>query len=130
MGWLLLFLALLSHLNVSAQTTGFPSLRLSGSARPAGMADLSAALCGPEATNPAALSATTARAYAFSHKAWIGDINQQHLHVFVRCERACCREACEAATEHRDASRSRRWCGISEQRPPQRGKRDGGWKQQ
>ena len=46
-------------LNVSAQTTGFPSLRLSGSARPTGMANLSAALRGPEATNPAALSATT-----------------------------------------------------------------------
>ena len=81
MGWLLLFLALLSHLNVSAQTTGFPSLRLSSSARLAGMADLSAALRGPEATNPAALSATTARAYAFSHNAWIGDIKQQHLHA-------------------------------------------------
>ena len=81
MGLLLLFLALLSPLNVSAQTTGFPSLRLSGSARPTGMANLSAALRGPEATNPAALSATTARAYAFSHNAWISDINQQHLHV-------------------------------------------------
>ena len=81
MGQLLLFLALLSPLNVSAQTTGFPSLRLSGSARPAGMADLGAALRGPEATNPAALSATTARAYGFSHNAWIGDINQQHLHA-------------------------------------------------
>ena len=80
MVWLLLFIALLSPLNVSAQT-GFPSLRLSGSARPAGMADLSAALRGPEAINPAALSATTARAYAFSHNAWIGDINQQHLHA-------------------------------------------------
>lgn len=80
MVWLLLFLAILSPLNVSAQT-GFPSLRLSSSARPAGMADLSAALRGPEATNPAALSATTARAYALSHNAWIGDINHQHLHA-------------------------------------------------
>ena len=84
MSWLLLFLALLNPPNVSAQTTGFPSLRLSGSARPAGMADLSAALRGPEAINPAALSATTARAYAFSHNAWIGDINQQHLHAVIQ----------------------------------------------
>ena len=78
---LLIVIALLSPLHLSAQTAGFPSLRLSGSARPAGMADLSAALQGPEAANPAALSATTQRAYAFSHNAWIGDIEQQHLHA-------------------------------------------------
>ena len=78
---LFLVIALLSPLHLSAQTAGFPSLRLSGSARPAGMANLSAALQGPEAANPAALSATTQRAYAFSHNAWIGDIEQQHLHA-------------------------------------------------
>lgn len=85
---LLLILALLAPMLVSAQTAGFPSLRLSGSARPAGMADLSAALSGPEATNPAALSSTTARAYAFSHNAWIGDINQQHLHLVRQSARS------------------------------------------
>ncbi len=74
--WILLLPALLA-----AQTAGLPSLRLSSGARPAGMADLSAALRGPESANPAALSATTTRVYAFSHNAWIEGIEQQHLHV-------------------------------------------------
>lgn len=73
--------ALLLPALLSAQTAGFPSLRLSGAARPAAMADLSTALTGPAAANPAALSAATERAYIFSHNAWIEGIDQQHLHI-------------------------------------------------
>lgn len=75
------FSALLLPALLAAQTVGFPSLRLSGAARPAAMADLSAALTGPAASNPAALAAATERAYAFSHNAWIEGIDQQHLHL-------------------------------------------------
>lgn len=60
---------------------GLPSLRLSAGARPAAMADIGAALMGPDAANPAALSARGTRAYAFSHNSWIEGIDQEHAHL-------------------------------------------------
>ena len=60
---------------------GLSSLRLSAGARPAAMADIGAALAGPDAANPAALAASGQRAYAFSHNAWIEGIAQEHAHL-------------------------------------------------
>ncbi len=74
----ILLLAIPSLLYAQA---GLPSLRLSAGARPAAMADIGAALMGPDAANPAALSARGTRAYAFSHNAWIEGIDQEHAHL-------------------------------------------------
>jgi len=48
------------------------------------MADLSAALMGPDAANPAALALDGSRAYAFSHNAWIKGIDQEHAHLVYK----------------------------------------------
>ncbi|MGY8823876.1 MAG: PorV/PorQ family protein [Candidatus Latescibacterota bacterium] len=64
--------------------SGLPSLRLSAGAHPAAMADLGAALQGPDATNPAALAIKGTRAYTFSHNAWIEGIDQEHAHLVYK----------------------------------------------
>ncbi len=81
----LLFAALLLIPTLLQAQSGLPSLRLSNGARPAAMADLSAALTGPTAANPAALEAIGTRSYSFAHNAWIQDVNQEHINlVFAR----------------------------------------------
>jgi hypothetical protein len=83
----LLFAVLLLLPALLQAQSGLPSLRLSHSARPAAMADLSAALTGPAAANPAALEAVGQRSYSLAHNAWIQDVKQEHIHlVFARAK--------------------------------------------
>ncbi len=75
-----LLLAALLALPVALSAIGLPSLRLSGGARAAGMAEAVTALPDAQALNPAALQ-SSGFSTAFSHAAWIEDIHQDYLHL-------------------------------------------------
>lgn len=74
-----LLLAVLLALPIALSATGLPSLRLSGGARAAALAEAITAIPDAQALNPAALQV---RGYstAFTHAAWIQDISQDYLH--------------------------------------------------
>jgi hypothetical protein len=75
-----LLLAVLLALPAVIEAAGLPSLRLSGGARAAGLAEAVTALPDVQTPNPAALE-SHGRSFAFSHGAWIQDISQDFLHL-------------------------------------------------
>ncbi|MEE3258281.1 MAG: PorV/PorQ family protein [Candidatus Latescibacterota bacterium] len=75
-----LLLAALLAWPIAAHAAGLPSLRLSGGARSAALAEAATALPDAQALNPAALQ-THGKSAAFSHGAWIQDISQDYLHL-------------------------------------------------
>ncbi len=75
-----LLLAVLLAVPVTLSATGLPSLRLSGGARAAALAEAVTALPDAQALNPAALQ-SHGQSAAFSHAAWIQGTRQDYLHL-------------------------------------------------
>lgn len=75
-----LLLAALLAWPLASLATGLPSLRISGSARAAALAEAGVALPDAQALNPAALHAQGHSA-AFSHAAWIQDVSHDYLQL-------------------------------------------------
>lgn len=75
-----LLFAVLLALPVTLSATGLPSLRLSGGARAAALAEAVTALPDAQALNPAALQ-SRGQSAAFSHATWIQGTRQDYLHL-------------------------------------------------
>ena len=75
-----LLLAALLAWPIATLATGLPSLRISGSARAAALAEAGVSLPAAQALNPAALDAQ-GHSVALSHAAWIQDVSQDYLHL-------------------------------------------------
>lgn len=75
-----LLLAVLLALPVTLSATGLPSLRLSGGARAAALAEAVTALPDAQALNPAALQ-SHGQSAAFSHATWMKGTRQDYLHL-------------------------------------------------
>lgn len=75
-----LSLAVLLAVPVTLSATGLPSLRLSGGARAAALAEAVTALPDAQALNPAALQ-SHGQSAAFSHTDWIQGTRQDYLHL-------------------------------------------------
>ncbi len=75
-----LLLAVLLAVPVTLSATGLPSLRLSGGARAAALAEAVTALPDAQALNPAAVQ-SRGQSATFSHAAWIQGTRQDYLHL-------------------------------------------------
>ena len=82
-GLLVLLTAIVSTLPSSADTTGLPFLRLGSNARVSALGEAGTALLDDQAfaTNPAALSPSSAKTFGVTHSEWIQQIRHEYINA-------------------------------------------------